>query len=641
MNMKLTITLTILTLFAFHFLMAQEEIKVNLQITNNSISTKNGFNAAFLGSVFDCDIDNNINNEGLRSIEQLAPQLLRYPGGTISQHVHLLNGTGYGLDSSELAERYANDPAERDRWLSRWEFEKDLECRNIDQFIDIYNEVKSEETEVIFVANMYSDAQEDIDAIAYLKNNGINIVGVEMGNETYNDSNTFTNFQTYIDRALPIAQSLRQSDPEIKLSWVAAPPITTNRSFYNASTKQKFEAWNNFLGQQVDNSLIDAVSIHLYCNYYYRTCTQQYADEYDQSDLNTLENTFKTGSRFFENYSTDSIFKTFDEYDGYFGSEIPYWITEWSMVQAKDLYGNSILDASFATSWIHAFNQINAENNHRIEYLCRQKLAGPGSELQNAITIRHQLDDKSAAHIRRTSWYAFYFLKDLFSDEQYLLNTQTDQPNLPLPFYTQGYLNKNDNIITISCVNENDFDIPLSIENLTIINENQDTVHNYISSPVIQRYISGEHLYSSAGYTKYLGDNVNFSSQNKPLFEIDSITGKNYSVSTTGFTFPKHSIGTLQFGYQADSVTSIIRDKVHEEFSLVPNPLNGSSLHLKNIQNNEDISVRIFDAEGRELGFYPLHNHRVIHLVQALTPGIYFVKLFSHNIVRTKMLKVN
>lgn len=178
-------------------------------------------------------------NDGVSSeyayewLSELSPSVLRFPSGESAKLMHLLHNTdesdavGYGYDIYEIA-RYFNatdgimnvisdidiffeniDPEIEKTALSLWMESERVEdylkfrdkcikqqCesrRYIDDFIYLVNKINSENVgrptvKVILSLNIISETASECRAIAdYLRDHDVNVVGVELGNETYAD----------------------------------------------------------------------------------------------------------------------------------------------------------------------------------------------------------------------------------------------------------------------------------------------------------------------------------------------------------------------------------------------------------------------------------------------------------------------
>ncbi len=185
---------------------------------------------------------------GWQWLIDLAPEVLRFPSGSYSRFMHLLhntNGTqavGYGYNVFEIARYYdwtddtmnytfsalssmdsdhilndnltelsswinANQVVPFDNFRKKW-FSQQCETRRyIDDFIKLVNQIDSAypgrpATKVILDLNIVSERATECRAIAdTLRAHNVNVVGVEMGNETYGnfycDAMEFQGFEDY------------------------------------------------------------------------------------------------------------------------------------------------------------------------------------------------------------------------------------------------------------------------------------------------------------------------------------------------------------------------------------------------------------------------------------------------------------
>lgn len=187
-----------------------------------------------IGGMFDHSTfpNNGTSEYGWQWLVDLAPEVLRFPSGSYSKFTHLLHnvdGTpsvGYGFDIFEIARYFdwtddtldydydalttadtsdilyddlpqlalwmnLNDREHYINFRDKW-FEQQCETRRyLDDFVELVNRIDSSypgkpATRVILDLNILSERATECKAIAdTLRARGINVVGVEMGNETY------------------------------------------------------------------------------------------------------------------------------------------------------------------------------------------------------------------------------------------------------------------------------------------------------------------------------------------------------------------------------------------------------------------------------------------------------------------------
>lgn len=185
-------------------------------------------------------------------LAELAPRVIRFPSGESSKFMHLMhntNGTnsvGYGYDIKEIAryfdqtggdktlaaaaaedgitvneERLVEDPEEMEDWMDvqftgnyldfllKWKEQQCVDHAYIEDFINLIHTIDAAnpgrpKVHVILTLNVISETASECLAIAdYLRANNVNVIGVEMGNETYADfyckSVGFSDFTHYYD----------------------------------------------------------------------------------------------------------------------------------------------------------------------------------------------------------------------------------------------------------------------------------------------------------------------------------------------------------------------------------------------------------------------------------------------------------
>ena len=198
-------------------------------------------------------------------ISNLQPKVMRFPGGASSKFMHLLpykdaNGDGildsikgYGYDIVEITSYFdaidsvleapdnaAAILAASDDTLSSWfgdnndilqvykPYRDDYYFQDllpvgdqfIDQFINLVNKIQTENgysVEVIVCLNILTEtAAQCLEIVEYLEAHGVNVVGVEMGNETANTFhrqimrfNEFEDYWKYLDgQSVPFQSAL-------------------------------------------------------------------------------------------------------------------------------------------------------------------------------------------------------------------------------------------------------------------------------------------------------------------------------------------------------------------------------------------------------------------------------------------------
>lgn len=175
---------------------------------------------------------------------------LRFPGGTISNKYHFYR-TGYGRDNEDNSAFSENF---------------------LETFVD-FVKATNPNTEVFFVLNVFEHfpnnldnkqlQQENMDALAYLFNNDVNVVGVECGNEMYaylevigiqkkNQQSVRKNVTEYVDLCRSYDDMIQEQYPGLAMGIPWARPNDAGKRAYNAT----------WLEQGAD--FVDAYIPHIY-----------------------------------------------------------------------------------------------------------------------------------------------------------------------------------------------------------------------------------------------------------------------------------------------------------------------------------------------------------------------------------------
>lgn len=172
---------------------------------------------------------------------------LRVPGGAIAKFAAPApDKGGWGLeyaiiDSIQIA--YGSDEEESTQGaIDKWHRKADAQpsFSYLDELINM--QVEYPAMQVIWVANIFIPAQITTQAIDYLLNNNVNVVLIELGNETY--SQVDYDFIKYITKATPIMQYAA-----LKNIPVAHPVAALNRRETGTHTRwaNSLQSYNNYI----------------------------------------------------------------------------------------------------------------------------------------------------------------------------------------------------------------------------------------------------------------------------------------------------------------------------------------------------------------------------------------------------------
>ena len=184
----------IILLFFTTFCFAQHQVDPNLF----------GITAETTFIFYDVD-DTSFTNKVL----QISPKILTFPG---SNFYHF-GKVGYGFDLDEIDAWHKKGYPKRVRGLLRNTQQRGHNHDYIDDFIKLARKTKSK---AIIMANIITaKPEETIQIIKKIKENGVDIVGVEMGGELSNESYKHRmDYQRYISLAKKHAEETEVKNKE-------------------------------------------------------------------------------------------------------------------------------------------------------------------------------------------------------------------------------------------------------------------------------------------------------------------------------------------------------------------------------------------------------------------------------------------
>ena len=171
--------------------------------------------------------------------------VLRVPGGAIAKYaVPAPDRGGWGMDSAtvdSITFKYKSFEEEQTNdILGKWyrKTANQPEHSYLDELIEFS---QSFDVKVIWVLNLYIDPQLAILPVEYLLLNGVDIIGVEMGNESYSQvDHDFFEYSKRVDMVAPMVRALG-----LKVYHPAAPSGTRFRPDHNSWNIQLNEMYGN------------------------------------------------------------------------------------------------------------------------------------------------------------------------------------------------------------------------------------------------------------------------------------------------------------------------------------------------------------------------------------------------------------
>lgn len=605
---------------------------------------------------------------------ELKPSVLRFPGGTIANYYHLYeyeNGV-YNPENPKFAKGFGTQELETKAYPSAntigrqycvWDNRVDLanEDQNpnyIQGFSNLINNIEQEVQEegdqeykidVIYVANLLthfdfkflfntvksqnlipSDPSDYLniadpntpfelyykeveDAVTLLKNQNVNVIGVELSNEVYfpvyRQGNNNVTPEEYMKLGEIYAARLRAKFPGIQIA---------------IASEAANNAWNTVLANY-DNVFYDAIVLH---NYYTNTTCINPNENCDgactNDPLNDRQCRFDCGKCVLGNYVNNDLFEIFEDAIKAFPEETKIWMTEWGIIspngQKSNLdYFNTLLYSAFTMEHLLKQMSYNANHSDRIQYSTHHRI---GYKIQWSI-IRMIIQNPIAEI--RSNFYSYSFMNDLFyADSLFALNGFVYPDDLEdTDLTSEAFLSMDDDELSlqIAFANKTDQELPFIIAHLPSLSF-QGKGYKLAETGEID-YLQGndEHgLYSSFGITKFNGVEID-EAENPSL----SIT-ENEVFSLTNLRFPKYSVGVITIPLNNTMVNTEEVKLNQNHYHIFPNPSH-TYINLQGKENVSELKIDILDAKGQLIyhQFLKNTNQTTINIAE-LGTGAYFLR---------------
>ena len=292
---------------------------------------------------------------------------LRIPGGAIAKFADPFNvqkgwGLSYeGIDS--ILDMYASSEEEdiTDAY-TKWRQKADAQP-NYSYLDDVVDLVKQfPKLKIIYCANVFIDENAAVYPIDYLISKGVNVVAVELGNETYSQFDY--DFNRYWDRSEPLAELLRFKGIPV---YHPVPALGLRNS-------NKHQGWVDELNKVIDAR--DGVCFHPY---------------YDQREFPALQQPVDTAAAYGQIAEWD-FNEQFQSMKLAFKNTKKFIVTE-SNTQPSKLIGDTPLNSFFVSRLFEAGRQ-------EFEYFCLHNGVAP-----DKYGIIYGANGKPQK--RNTSYYSF------------------------------------------------------------------------------------------------------------------------------------------------------------------------------------------------------------------------------------------
>lgn len=450
-----------------------------------------------------------------------------------------IGGIGYKDEIYDFVGQPGSDPAKSSQG------KQNTEPRNyIHDFAEMANDL---DADVLFVMNIKNNTPAEVaEQVQFLVDEGVNIVGIEVGNEQYSKSNFYlpgnpfvmapTAVTNYLAHAEPYKTAVKQILPSVPFAVTAAP----NKSFGETEgvVGGGFDADGDF-NSQWNVALSGQMGTYGYNNYVFH----YYSGFDDCTDIPTeaiyTEEWFDCGTvelvDIFGNTDSKSFPKLLDYYADLFGEDRGMWFTEWNINQDPNktdaIFGNTMLHAIHTTNILNSLVDANERHNGFIKFSTYHTMGTEG--VKNAMISPRKggesLDEfpQSPTHPnRRATYFAFLSMKDIFWDEMEKISVSTEYSSDPGITFVNAFMDGDDYVIHIANTTPKTI-IPGSI---TIDGKIVDIESTQASS----YFLEGDSISSSHG---------------KSRFE-DNPTGQLSELETSGtldnLLFPGFSVGYIR-----------------------------------------------------------------------------------------------
>ncbi len=272
-----------------------------------------------------------LNDECPELVNMIKPSNIRFPGGSVANYFHF-NGTGFGFEFDEVIGSV---------FESQLTFDEYAPVNFIEPFADMALRTGSN---VMYVVNFFTHfrnggaavydpndetfqylIQENLAAIDYLINRGINVVGVELGNELY--AYTEVNLtqgliNKYFNLSKVYSDSIKARYPDMRAGVILAPTSGFTHTIWNNTMRFANHA--------------DAYIIHEYERGVKNFC----------SSIENQEEHFTCAKQKMDNFLDAALGNTLKKYRDLVGHDHEFWLTEWNMLDPF-LVSNSLLHGYF------------------------------------------------------------------------------------------------------------------------------------------------------------------------------------------------------------------------------------------------------------------------------------------------------
>ena len=188
----------------------------------------------------------------IAKVEQINPEVLRFPGGTIGNFYHT-NKEAYGFNVSDVDYWYSGNFTTRVSSLKQAALKRGHTNDYIEDFIEL---AKNLNAKVVVNANILTaEKSEIISILNRFEQENIEVLGVELGSELSNRAykKNIKSVYNYIQLAKKYSENIKSSFPDMKVAVVSAP--------LKERMPNRLKNWNSILAKE---NFYDAIVHHSY-----------------------------------------------------------------------------------------------------------------------------------------------------------------------------------------------------------------------------------------------------------------------------------------------------------------------------------------------------------------------------------------
>lgn len=325
---------------------------------------------------------NVITDEQLALIQDLNPRLLRFPGGTPSSYFRYEVGPPARLWRADLGQEIL-----------------------LDEVIRVFAILGAD---IILSANVWTGTEaETVDLITYLKAGGLNIVGVELGNEMYFVGTYYPNVGAYITVAESFDTAIKAAHRGMRTA-ICASPLTgqhnTADNFYTP-LNAGYTTWNTGIAAE---DFYDAINVH------------QYIGLDTPKGLPTELEQYQGIIEEARSYEDEAADATWAAYDSTFTDLPEIWITEYNF-NDPGTYGNTMAQAIYLARTLMIYHYLGqGALKDRLKYSTVHNLGAASGSYNRAYRLvdpravgEPALVDVGSGYVRTCGYFVFKMLEEL------------------------------------------------------------------------------------------------------------------------------------------------------------------------------------------------------------------------------------